>query len=272
MGDRLAVAGGTPVGSQLSWPEWPAFDAQTEANLIAALRSRRWAVSWASAGEPSRERRFAEAFAAYNGIPYCVSVDHGSSALVIALEALGVGPGDEVIVPAMTWVAPITAVLRVGALPVIVDVDPRSGCITPDAIEAALEIPGVKAAIAVHLACTIADITTIREITGRHGVALIEDCAQAHGARLGADCVGTFGDIGAFSFQAGKVLTGGEGGAVITADPELHARLVELRADSRRYTRTPALAGEEELELLRFHHGRQLLHVGVERGGAARPA
>ena len=162
MDDCLALGGGTPVGRQLSWPEWPTFDKQTEAGLIAALRSRRWAVSWASTGEPSRERRFADAFAAYTGIPYCVSVDHGSSALVVALEALGVGPGDEVIVPAMTWVAPITAVLRVGALPVIVDVDPRSGCITPDAVEAVLETPRMKAAIVVHLACTVADISTIR--------------------------------------------------------------------------------------------------------------
>lgn len=249
MQDRLAITGGKAVGGHLSWPEWPRYDEATEASLLAALRSRRWAVSWASAGEPSRERRFADAFAAYNGIPYCVSVDHGSSALVVALEALGVGPGDEVVVPAMTWVAPVTAVLRVGALPVIVDVDPRAGCITPATIDAALTTSRVKAAIVVHLACTVADITGIRDLTSRHRVALIEDCAQAHGARLGGRCVGTFGDIGAFSFQAGKVLTGGEGGAVITADGDLRDRLVELRADSRRYISATARAGEEELEV-----------------------
>lgn len=248
MSERPVILGGEPLGRHLSWPDWPRFDEETEARLLDVLKSRRWTVSWASSGEPSIERRFAEAFAGYNGAPYGVSVDHGSSALVVALEALGIGPGDEVIAPAMTWVAPITAVLRVGALPVIVDVDSRSGCIAPDMFEAALT-PQVKAVIVVHLACTVANITEIRAISSRHGVALIEDCAQAHGARIGDRNVGTFGSVGAFSFQAGKVLTGGEGGAVITADPDLYARLVELRADSRRYVRARAQVGEEELEV-----------------------
>lgn len=249
MHDKLAIHGGKPAAQGLSWPEWPRYDGGTEASILAALRSRRWAVSWASAGEPSRERRFAEAFAVYNEVPHCVSVDHGSSALVVALEALGIGPGDEVVVPSMTWVAPVTAVLRVGAVPVIVDVDSRSGCITSEAVAAEVSGPRVKAVIVVHLACTVANVAEIRRITSEHGVALIEDCAQAHGARLGGKCVGTFGDMGVFSFQAGKVLTGGEGGAVITANTDLHARLLELRADSRRYVPFPAKVGEEELEV-----------------------
>lgn len=248
MHDNLALAGGEPVARNLLWPEWPNFDARTEARLAETLRSRRWAVSWASTGEPSRERQFAAAFAAYNEIAHCVSVDHGSSALVVALEALGIGPGDEVIVPAMTWVAPITAVLRVGALPVIADVDPRSGCLTPDTIEEAMG-PAVRAIVVVHLACTVADIVAIRELAGRRGIGLVEDCAQAHGASIDQKKVGTFGDLGAFSFQAGKVLTGGEGGAVITADDHLQMRLEELRADSRRYISRPARRGEEELEI-----------------------
>ena len=167
----------------------------------------------------------------------------------MALEALGIGPGDEVVVPAMTWVAPITAVLRVGALPVIVDVDPHSGCLAPASVAEALTTPRVKAVIVVHLACTVANVAKIQKLTSQHKLALIEDCAQAHGARLEQRCVGTFGDIGVFSFQAGKVLTGGEGGAVITANRDLYDRLIELRADSRRYVPTAARAGEEELEV-----------------------
>ncbi|QVI19615.1 DegT/DnrJ/EryC1/StrS family aminotransferase [Nocardia tengchongensis] len=109
----LALHGGAPVRAHRTWPRWPQFDNRTAAELLAALHSSRWSVTWYSPrGGKSRERLFAEAFARYNGAAHGVSVDHGSSALVIALEALGIGPGDEVIVPAMTWVAPATAVLR----------------------------------------------------------------------------------------------------------------------------------------------------------------
>jgi dTDP-4-amino-4,6-dideoxygalactose transaminase len=242
---KLAVLGGPPVRQDRPWPSWPQYDHKTEEELLAALHSRRWAISWPSDGSWPRERRFAEDFARYNDVPFCVSVDHGSSALVVALEALGVGPGDEVIVPAMTWVAPATTVLRVGALPVLVDVDPQTGCITPDAIASALS-GRTKAVIAVHLACSLADLDAILAVTGVAGVPLIEDCAQAHGARWRDQAVGTLGVMGAFSFQNGKVLTGGEGGAVITSDERLYRLAQQLRADSRRY-RDRSPRGEMDL-------------------------
>jgi dTDP-4-amino-4,6-dideoxygalactose transaminase len=242
----LALLGGTPVRTERPWPGWPQYDAATEAELLAALRSRRWAISWPSDGKRSRERRFAEAFARYNDVPYCVSVDHGSSALVVALEALDIGPGDEVIVPVMTWVAPVTAVLRVGATPVLVDVDPETGCITPETIRTGLSAQ-TKAVITVHLACTVADLDGITALTGEAGVALIEDCAQAHGAQWRGRSVGTFGAVGCFSFQAGKVLAAGEGGAVITSDERLYLRAQQLRADSRRYPDHEVVPGETEL-------------------------
>ncbi|MCO5999551.1 DegT/DnrJ/EryC1/StrS family aminotransferase [Actinoallomurus rhizosphaericola] len=242
----LAVSGGTPVRQGRPWPAWPQYDGATEQELIAALRSRRWAISWPSDGERARERRFAEEFARYNGAPYCVSVDHGSSALLVALEALNIGPGDEVIVPAMTWVAPVTAVLRVGALPVLVDSDPRTGCITPDTIRAGLS-DRTRAVILVHLACTVADLDGITALTREAGVPLVEDCAQAHGARWRGRAVGTYGDVGVFSFQNGKVLTGGEGGAVITSDEGIYRRVQQLRADSRWYPEGGSAAGEMEL-------------------------
>nr|CAI59976.1 putative 2-deoxy-scyllo-inosose aminotransferase [Streptomyces tenjimariensis] len=243
---ELAILGGTPARDPRPWPAWPQYDEATEQQLIAALRSRRWAVSWPTDGSPSRERRFAEAFARYHQAPHCVSVDHGSSALVVALEALDIGPGDEVIVPVMTWVAPVSAVLRVGALPVVVDVDPETGCMTPEALRAAVS-DRTKAAIVVHLAASVADVDGIRAAVDEAGIKLIEDCAQAHGARWRGRPVGTFGELGAFSFQVGKVLAGGEGGAVITSDPGLYRRVQQLRADSRRYPDEQVPEGGNEL-------------------------
>jgi len=230
----LALLGGPPARNPRPWPRWPQYDERTETSVLDALHSRRWAVSWPATGRPARERQFAEDFARYNGVPYCVCVDHGSSALVVALEALDIGPGDEVIVPVMTWVAPVTAVLRVGALPVVVDADPETGCVTAEHIRAALS-ERTKAVVVVHLACTVADLDAIQQVVAEAGIDLIEDCAQAHGAEWRGRKVGTFGTLGAFSFQVGKVLACGEGGAVITSDPALYRRAQQLRADSRLY-------------------------------------
>lgn len=242
---RLALRGGAPVRAR-AWPDWPVFDDATERAVVDCLRSGRWTISWRSDGTSSLERRFAEAWARYNDVPYCVSVDHGSSALLLALEALDIGPGDEVVVPTMTWVAPATAVLRVGALPVLADVDGETGCITPETLRAALS-PRTRAVVVVHLGCTVADIEGILAVANAAGVEVVEDCAQAHGAEWRGRPVGGFGAVGAFSFQNGKVLAAGEGGAAITSDESLYIRLQQLRADSRRYPDEPVVAGEEEL-------------------------
>ena len=243
---HLALHGAEPVRDPRPWPRWPQYDTDTEDSVLDVLRSRRWAVSWPTTGRPSRERQFAADFARYNGVPYAVSVDHGSSALLVSLEALDIGPGDEVIVPVMTWVAPVTAVLRVGALPVVVDADPETGCITAEHIRAALS-PRTRAVIVVHLACTVADLDAIGEVVAEAGIHLIEDCAQAHGAEWRGQKVGTFGDLGAFSFQVGKVLASGEGGAVITSDERLYRRSLQLRCDSRLYTDGNVAEGDLEL-------------------------
>jgi L-glutamine:2-deoxy-scyllo-inosose/3-amino-2,3-dideoxy-scyllo-inosose aminotransferase len=166
---------------------------------------------------------------------------------VVALEALDIGPGDEVIVPVMTWVAPVTAVLRVGALPVVVDCDPETGCITADHIRAALS-ERTKAVITVHLACTVADLDAIGAVVAEAGVHLIEDCAQAHGAEWRGRKVGTVGTLGAFSFQVGKVLASGEGGALIMSDPALYRRAQQIRADSRLYVEGDVPEGGLELD------------------------
>jgi dTDP-4-amino-4,6-dideoxygalactose transaminase len=243
---RLAVQGGPPVRQDPQWPRWPQYDSATEDEVIAAIRSRRWAVSWASDGTKARERRFAEEWARYNEVPYCVSVDHGSSALLVALEALDVGPGDEVVVPSMTWVAPATAVLRTGALPVLVDVDQETGCVTAETIRSGLS-ERTRAVIVVHLGATVAQLDDILAVTEEAGVPLIEDCAQAHGARWRGRPVGSHGALGVFSFQNGKVLAAGEGGAVITSDAGMYRRLQQLRADSRRYPDQDVPVGTLEL-------------------------
>lgn len=233
----LAIDGGEPVRQGRPWPAWPEWSDTTIKSVVDVVRSGRWTVSWPSTGRDALEREFAEQFAQYNGASYGVAVDHGSGALVVALEMLGIGAGDEVIVPVMTWVASASAVLRVAALPVLVDVDPSTGCLDPEAVRDAMS-PDTRAIIAVHLASTVADLDALRAIADEHGVPLIEDCAQAHGARWRQQMVGTVGEVGAFSFQQSKVLAAGEGGAVITSDPVLYHRAQQLRADSRGYSFT----------------------------------
>jgi dTDP-4-amino-4,6-dideoxygalactose transaminase len=229
------------------WPQWPQYDQNTSASLAHVLDSGRWSVSSPSRGESSLERQFSTEFAAYNQAPYAISVDHGSSALVVALEALDIGPGDEVIVPVMTWVATASAVLRCGALPVFVDVDPLDGCLDCRDVEAAIS-DRTRAIVAVHLACTVANIERLLELAEAHGLLLIEDCAQALGACWNGRPVGSFGSIGAFSFNASKVLACGEGGAVVTDDERLYRRLQQLRADSRAYSAGTMRPGRMELE------------------------
>lgn len=168
---------------------------------------------------------FERDFAAYCGAAHGVGVGNGTDALELILRGLGIGRGDEVVVPANTFVATVEAVLAVGAVPCFVDVLPDTLLIDPDAVRAALG-PSTAAVIAVHLYGRPADVVTLRALTGASGVALVEDAAQAHGARLGAERVGGFGDAAAFSFYPGKNLGAlGDGGAVVTSDPGLADRV-----------------------------------------------
>lgn len=241
---RLAIDGGTPVRpADRPWPAWPTPADGAEKLLFNALHSGRWAIS-SPVGPELFERRFARAFADYVGVRHCVPVDHGSSALVIALESLKLEFGDVVLVPALTWTASATAALRAGLVPVLVDVDPQTGCLTPDTLD--LDV-GARAVIVVHWASVMADVPAITERVAPYGMTVIEDAAQAHGALWQGRPAGSLGRLGCFSFQNGKVLTGGEGGAVVTDDDTLLHRLEELRADSRRYSTQPAEPGELEL-------------------------
>lgn len=243
---KLAILGGVPVWSG-GWPAWPETRPETLDHLRAVLDSGRWAVSGAWTGQETWDRRFNARFADYVGVGHCFTVDHGSSALLAALLALDIGPGDEVIVPGLTWVACASAVLRVGAVPVLVDIDADTLCIDPVAIEAALT-ERTRCILVVHLYSCMADIDRVGAIAERRGLAVIEDCAQAHGAEWRGRRAGSFGHIAAFSMQQGKVLTSGEGGAVLTDEPALADRLERLRTDGRRYGAGVRRPGRPDLE------------------------
>lgn len=244
-GEKLAILGGEPIRRK-PWPQWPHADAATEQLLLDVLYSGRWAISGMYNGKKPYERRFAEAYAAYHGVPFCVPTTNGSSALVIALEALGVGYGDEVLVPGLTWVACASAAVRLGAIPILVDVEPDTLCMSVEAARQAVS-SRTTAIVLVHVACTVADLDAFVTLSEETGIPLLEDCSQSHGAVWKGRRVGTMGRIGAFSMQDSKVLTCGEGGAAITHDPDLYGRMQQLRADGRCYTETPPLRGDVEL-------------------------
>jgi dTDP-4-amino-4,6-dideoxygalactose transaminase len=172
---------------------------------------------------------FEQRFAAYCNIGHCRAVNSGTSALHLALLAAGIGPGDEVITVSMTFVATTAAVLYSGAKPVFVDVDPVTWTMNPALIEAAIT-PRTKAILPVHLHGLMADMDPIMAIARRHGLTVIEDAAQAHGAEYKGRRAGSIGDLGCFSFYPGKNLGAyGEGGAVVTDHPELAGKLSLLR-------------------------------------------
>ena len=172
---------------------------------------------------------FEERFADYCRVAHCRAVNSGTSALHLALLASGIGPGDEVITVSMTFVATTAAILYSGAKPVFVDVDPVTWTMNPAAIEAAIT-PRAKAILPVHLHGLMADMDPIMSIARRHGLVVIEDAAQAHGAEYKGRRAGSIGDIGCFSFYPGKNLGAfGEGGAITTDQPELARRVSLLR-------------------------------------------
>src|SRR6201988_44609 len=173
---------------------------------------------------------FEKEFAAYSGADECIALNSGTSALHLALLAAGIGPGDEVITVPFTFVASVAAVIYAGAQPVLVDIDPRSFTMDPAAIEAAIT-PRTKAILPVHLYGQPADMDPIMEVARRHGLLVIEDAAQAHGAKYKGRPAGSIGEIACFSFYPGKNLGAyGEGGAVTTSNFE-YARTIRMLRD-----------------------------------------
>ncbi len=200
--------------------------------MLEALRS-----GWISSVGAFIER-FEQEFAQLCRVRHCVALANGTVALHLALVTARVGSGDEVIVPDLTFVATAAAVVHAGATPVLVDVDPRTMCLDPALVERAIT-PRTRAIIAVHLFGHPAEMDALREIAERRGLFLLEDAAEAHGARLGGRTVGGLGDAATFSFYGNKLLTTGEGGCITTNDEEFakRARFLKDHAMSpqRRY-------------------------------------
>jgi perosamine synthetase len=177
-------------------------------------------------------RRFESAFADHLGVPHATALPSCTAALHLALSALGVGPGDEVIVPEVTWIATAAPISYVGAVPRFCDVDRDTWCISVPALES-LCGPRTRAIIAVDLYGGMPDWDALREVAGRRGIPLIEDAAEAIGSRYRDRPAGALGDIGVFSFHGSKTLTTGEGGMLVTADRTLFERVQFLRDHGR---------------------------------------
>lgn len=254
--DRLAILGGTPVRTR-PWPKWPRANLETERVLLQVLHSGRWALSGSYVGNTCFERRFATAFAEYHGVPYCTPTTSGTASLTLALLALNVGPGDEVLVPGLTWVACASAVLGIGAVPVLVDIDDESLAMSCSAAMEAIT-HRTRAILVVHPFCTLAALDRFLTLSRATGVPFIEDCSQAHGASWKGQKVGTFGDVGCFSMQQSKVLTSGEGGACITRNRELFERMEQLRSDGRMFSTAVPRVGRLDLVEVGGVQGRNL--------------
>ncbi len=202
--------------------QYKSIGPELEAKVLEVLRRGDYVM-----GESVSQ--FETEFAAFCGAREAVAVNTGTSALHLALLAAGVGPGDEVVTVSSTFVATVAAILYTGATPVFVDIDPATWTIDPHLVEQALT-PRTKAILPVHLHGRLADMERIGAIARRHGLRLIEDAAQAHGAVRDGQAAGTFGDIGCFSFYPGKNLGAcGEGGGIITNNPDFAASVRSLR-------------------------------------------
>ncbi len=212
--DQLALLGGEPV-QKAEFPAWPQYDDQERRALTDVLDSHVW---WRTPG--TQTLQFENEFARYQEAKHGIAVTNGTAALEVSLAALGIGPGDEVIVPDFTFVATASAVLFAGALPVLVDVTPDIYCLDPDLAEAAIT-ERTKAIIVVHMGGHPVDLDRFLDISQKHNQYLIEDSAHAHGSAWKGKKIGALGDIGTFSFQQSKLITAGEGGVIITNDDEL---------------------------------------------------
>lgn len=197
------------------------YDGKERAELLDVLESRS-PFRWYGPGKPGKVARFEQEFAARMRRRFALGVTSGTAALQVAMAALEIGPGDEVILPAWTWHSCYNAIVLAGALPVFAEID-ESFNISPAAIEP-LITPATKAILAVHLQGNPCDMDRLMTIARRHRVRVIEDCAQSMGASYKDRPVGSFGDIGIYSLQINKTITAGEGGAVITEDPVLFER------------------------------------------------
>jgi len=209
------------------WPSFTAEEAEAVQRVLLSNKVNYWT------GTECRE--FEKEFAAWAGTQYAVALANGTLALDVALQALGIGPGDEVVVTPRTFLASVSCVVNAGATPVFADVDAESGNITAQTVQAVVT-PQTKAVICVHLAGWPCDMDPIMALAAEHGLKVIEDCAQAHGARYKGRSVGSIGHVGAWSFCQDKIMTtGGEGGMVTTNDESLWRAMWSFKDHGKSY-------------------------------------
>lgn len=200
---------------------------EREVAYAAEAAEKAWYEHWNDYNE-----RFEHEFASYLDIPHAMSLPSCTAALHLAMAALGIGPGDEVIVPEVTWIASAVPATYQGAIPVFADIDPETWCVTAATIERCIT-PATKAIVVVDLYGITADMDPIMALARRHGIPVIEDAAEAMGSAYNGRKAGTLGDIGVFSFHGSKTMTTGEGGMLVTRDTELFRRCGVLRDHGR---------------------------------------
>lgn len=222
----LALKGGSPLREK-KWPKWPELSGKEFTLIKEVVESGAWSYNGA------KETEFIKRWCDRVKSPYCLMVANGTVSLQLALEALDIGFGDEVIVPGMTWQATAAACVDVNAVPILVDIDYDNWCIDVKKIEAAISNK-TKAIIPVHLYGCICDMESIMDIAKRHNLYVIEDTAHQHGGKYKGKYVGTIGDIGSYSLQNSKVLTCGEGGIITVKDKDIYIKLDALRNCGRR--------------------------------------
>jgi dTDP-4-amino-4,6-dideoxygalactose transaminase len=225
----LALFGGQPVRSR-PFARWPIFGERERAELEDVLNS----ADWGGFPSPNRKaREFAAQFAAFQDARFAIPTSSGTTALEVALKALGVGAGDEVIVPAITFCATAYAAVACGARPVFADVIANSVCIDP-ASAAKLITSRTRAIVPVHYGATVSDLDALGDLARARSIPIVEDCAHVPGAQWRGRGVGTWGALGCFSFQSSKPMTAGEGGLILTGDSELEQRCQSLINCGRR--------------------------------------
>jgi L-glutamine:2-deoxy-scyllo-inosose/3-amino-2,3-dideoxy-scyllo-inosose aminotransferase len=225
----LAIQGGEPVRntSKNPWPSWPIWGREEREKMMESLESGHWSYNGPMEGA------FIEAWKAYTGSQFALLTANGTVSLQLALEALDIGRGDEVIVPAITWQATAAAVIDINAVPILVDVVEDSWCIDPEKAKAAVT-SRTRAIIPVHLYGNMADMDALIDLSESNNIPLVEDAAHKHGGEWKGRKAGTLGIVGSFSLQLSKVLTAGEGGILTTSDEKIWERLDALRNCGRR--------------------------------------
>jgi len=222
----LAIHGGTPVRTvplPLEFPGAHYIDFEEVEAVTRVVRSRSMFRYYGLDAQRETEK-FEVEFAQFIGVEYALATSSGTGALHSALGALGVGPGQEVILPAYLWVSVVAAVVNLGAIPVLADID-ETFCLDPESVERQIT-PRTRGIILVHMSGAPGNARTIARIAREHGLFLLEDCAQCAGGAIDGQSVGSFGDMAIFSFQMNKNMTSGEGGCLVTNDTRLYRRAV----------------------------------------------